>query len=385
MKTKALYAGSFDPFTFGHLEVVKQALQKYDELVIYVTNNPCKDYMFILENRVQMVEDAVLELPDCERIKVVSGSVSAVDIAIAYDVISLIRGIRPSTTDLQEETNFSLINEHLASIRNKELKTDYIYVTDIFLQTVSSTVAKKLLTMHEFILLAAMVPQNVYNQMMKKEFDACIDKLFLHYDDQCIVKRMLQNAYSERGYHSLQHLGDMLNMLAYYVQQTEGSFNPKNYYDVILAILWHDMVIEGDEKETAEEKSVKSLLHITGEWAENINEDINREEVIGMIRATQLGVPATTEKQKLIADLDKVVLGASFVPWWRRYEGGLRMEYPEATDKEYLEGRIKFLRKLKSLDRIYQTDFFYKQLEATAKTNISISICLLKSELQALS
>ncbi len=385
MKTKAVYAGSFDPFTFGHMEVIKQALQKYDELLIYVTDNLDKDYMFSPASRAELVEDAITELPECDKITISTGDILTVNVAIANNVTSLIRGIRPSTADLQVETNLSMLNEHLASIRSHELKTDYIYVTDVFLQTVSSTTAKKLLKMHEFILLAAMVPQNVYNQMIKAELDACINVLFLHQDDQHIARHMLQEAYSERGYHNLQHLGDMLNMLAYYAEQTTGIFNPQDYYDVILAILWHDIIIEGDGKKSAEEKSVKSLLHLTGEWTDNINNDINRDEVIGMIRATQIGVSATTEKQKLIADLDKVVLGTSFIPWWKRYEEGLRMEYPEATDKEYLDGRIKFLQKLQSLDRIYQTDWFYNQFESQAKMNISISLCRLNAELQALS
>lgn len=385
MKTKALYAGSFDPFTFGHMEVIRQAVQKYDELFIYVTNNPDKDYMFSLESRTKLIEDAVTELPECDRIKVGAGDILTVNMAIANNVTSLIRGIRPSTADLQFETNLSMLNEHLASIRSHELKTDYIYVTDVFLQTVSSTTAKKLLKMHEFILLAAMVPQNVYNHMMQKEFNACIDKLFLYPDDRKAAKHMLTQAYSERGYHNLQHLGDMLNMLAYYAEQTKGIFEPQDYYDVILAILWHDIIIEDDDKESAEEKSVKSLLHFAAEWNENIQENIHSVDVLGMILATQIGVSATTEKQKLIADLDKVVLGTSFIPWWRRYTDGLRMEYPEVTDKEYLKGRIQFLRKLQSLDRIYQTDWFYSQFEDQARMNISISICHLNAELQALS
>ena len=386
MKTKAIFYGFFDPFTLVDMEVVKQALQKYDELIIMVQHDDNAKYFYTVDERLELVQEAVSELPDSDKISILScPAFRIVENAIRKNATVSVRGIRPSTSDLQIETQQTIFCETSAALLGYKLTTEYIYVTDEFLQSVSSTTAKQMLSSFHFTLLAAMVPYNVYNSMMKNQFVSCIKEIFLHNDDQCIAKRMLQEAYSERGYHNLQHLGDMINMLYQYCMITTGKFIAKDYLDVLLAILWHDIIMEGDEKETAEEKSVKSLLHLAGEWTENINNDINREEIIGMIRATKLGFEATTEKQKLIADLDKAVLGTSFIPWWLRYNAGLRMEYWEVMDKEYLEGRIKFLRQLQNMDRIYQTDWFYQQFESQARRNIALAICRLKAELQALS
>jgi predicted metal-dependent HD superfamily phosphohydrolase len=157
---------------------------------------------------------------------------------------------------------------------------------------------------------------------------------------------MLNDAYSERGYHNLQHIGDMLSMLRRYLCITTGTFDAKNHRDIMFAILWHDIIMEADDKESAETKSAKSLLRIASDWNETVHSSINIDEVVDMIKATEIGVKAKTEKQKLIADLDKAVLGTSFMPWWIRYTEGIRMEYFEISDKEYLEGRIKFLQKM---------------------------------------
>ena len=61
MKTKALYAGSFDPVHLGHLDIIKRASQMFD-LTVLVANNPAKNYMFRMEERVALVKRSVEHL-----------------------------------------------------------------------------------------------------------------------------------------------------------------------------------------------------------------------------------------------------------------------------------------------------------------------------------
>ena len=383
---KAIYYGDFDPFTLFDLEVVKQAVKKYDELIIYVHNNYDIDYAYSEDARIAMIKEAVIELPDCDKISTVSNaSYNLVDFTIVDQINYVVRGIRPTTSDLEKETAQATINGNLARVYGHRLTTEYIHITDELLQSISRDSLVHIGTRGNNILLSAMLPQNVLNYIAKKSLNGVIKECFVHYDDQQAAMRILSDAYCERGYHNFQHIGDMMDMLGHYLIITEFKCDRTEHRDLLLAIFWHDVIIEGDDNESAEDKSVKSLLHLASDWSVNINSSIDRDEVVGMIRATKLGVKATTDKEKLIADLDKAVLGTTFVPWWTRYEEGLRMEYPEASDKEYLEGRIKFLGQLQEMDRIYQTDWFYQQFEKQARTNIANAIWRLGAKLKALS
>ena len=62
MRTKALYTGSFDPLTNGHLNIIERAAKLYDELTIGIIVNPSKKSMFSLDERKSMIEDTVAEL-----------------------------------------------------------------------------------------------------------------------------------------------------------------------------------------------------------------------------------------------------------------------------------------------------------------------------------
>ncbi len=380
-KKIALYAGSFDPFTYGHLEVVKQAIQKYDEVIINVGQNDDKQHYFSAEERYNMVKDFLSDYFD--QVKVICKNNMTVDVAIELGANVLVRGIRPASNDLQREARLALLNEQLALIRGYELTTEFIYVTHTFCESISSSIVKSLWRQKEYILLAAMVPENVFNMMFREDVWAYIDKIFTYFDDKNIVKKLLQGAYNHRGYHNWKHIGDMLNMLAVYCQQTQGEFCPEKYYDLILAILWHDVVTTADNG-SAEEESVKMMFHTIKEWDDTVVESVKRDDVRDMILATKCNVIAQTDKQKLIADLDKAVLGTNFMPMWIRYSEGVRDEYLNYSDKEYLQGRIDFLQSLKEKDRIYQTEWFYKNFEHQAKINISIAICRLNAELQNL-
>ena len=96
---KAVFAGSFDPFTEGHLDLVQRAAPLFQELIILLAENTQKKYLFSLENRLEWVKKAVAEIPNV-RVETYSGL--TVDFMKQVNATYLIRGIR-SALDFEYE------------------------------------------------------------------------------------------------------------------------------------------------------------------------------------------------------------------------------------------------------------------------------------------
>ena len=90
----AIYPGSFDPVTFGHLDVIRRAASIFDELTVSVLNNTQKTPLFSVEERVRILEEATKDLPN---VKVDSFSGLLIDYARKKDVHVAIRGLRAIT------------------------------------------------------------------------------------------------------------------------------------------------------------------------------------------------------------------------------------------------------------------------------------------------
>lgn len=113
----AIYPGSFDPVTFGHLDVIKRAAQIFDELTVSVLNNKLKTPLFSVEERVNILKEATKEISN---IKVESFSGLLVDYAKSRNIQVVIRGLR-AITDFEYElqnaqTNVKLSNGSLDTI-----------------------------------------------------------------------------------------------------------------------------------------------------------------------------------------------------------------------------------------------------------------------------
>ena len=111
MSRRGLYPGSFDPFTNGHLDVVRRAARLFDELIIAVAANPEKrSPLFTPDERVEMIRDTVADLPGVE---VTTYRGLTVDFARARDVQAVVKGLRlPS--DFEAELQQALMNRELA-------------------------------------------------------------------------------------------------------------------------------------------------------------------------------------------------------------------------------------------------------------------------------
>lgn len=109
MKT-AIFPGSFDPFTIGHMDVLVSALKLFDKVIIAVGNNVQKRGYFSVEQRIEIIKMAVGKM---ERVEITSYSGLTVEFCKKMDVKFIIRGLR-TTTDFELETVISQANARIS-------------------------------------------------------------------------------------------------------------------------------------------------------------------------------------------------------------------------------------------------------------------------------
>ncbi len=119
MKTKAIYPGSFDPITYGHLDMIKRASNIADNLVVAVLINEKKTPLFTIDERIKMIKDAT---KDISNVKVVSFSGLLVDFVKEQKADFVIRGIRNSS-DFDYESQMEKLNRKLYP------EIEYVYLT----------------------------------------------------------------------------------------------------------------------------------------------------------------------------------------------------------------------------------------------------------------
>jgi pantetheine-phosphate adenylyltransferase len=168
MKTIAVYAGTFDPISLGHLDIIQRVAPLYDELIIGIGINPQKKTMFSESTRTSMIEESIRELIDFDKIRVNRWSVEPfygllVDFAKEKKANVLIRGIR-NVSDFEYEINLANINLTLAP----EIQTFFL-PTRPDLGVVSSSAVKELVKHGADI--SKFVPVNVAKELVK-EFKA---------------------------------------------------------------------------------------------------------------------------------------------------------------------------------------------------------------------
>ena len=103
---KAIYTGSFDPVTLGHMDIIRRAADTFDELVVGVLNNKEKKPLFSVEERVKILQEAVRDIPN---VKIDSFSGLFVDYAREKDIWIAVRGLR-AITDLEYEMQMAQTN-----------------------------------------------------------------------------------------------------------------------------------------------------------------------------------------------------------------------------------------------------------------------------------
>lgn len=108
---RAIYPGSFDPVTFGHIDIIKRASNMFDEIVVSVLDNKAKSPLFSVEERVKMLTEAT---KDIGNVKIDSFSGLLIDYAKSKNISVAIRGLR-AITDFEYELQIAQTNRKLSN------------------------------------------------------------------------------------------------------------------------------------------------------------------------------------------------------------------------------------------------------------------------------
>lgn len=137
MNKKAIYAGTFDPMTLGHLDVVERAARIFDELIVAVAALTGKKTQFMQEERVNLVRESICDVPNV-RVEPFEGLL--VEYARSLDVTVIIRGLR-AFSDFEYEFQMALTNRRLApDLETMFLmpKQDYSFLSSTNIRQVAS-------------------------------------------------------------------------------------------------------------------------------------------------------------------------------------------------------------------------------------------------------
>lgn len=142
--TRVLYPGSFDPITKGHMSIINEASNLFDEVVVAVMQNPSKKISFFtIEERVEIIKYLY---QNKNNIKVISSSGAVVDIAMQNECKAIVRGIR-SFSDYDYEVTMQKINREIS---NNMVNTICLFA-DTKYQSVSSSMVKEIFNLDKDI------------------------------------------------------------------------------------------------------------------------------------------------------------------------------------------------------------------------------------------
>ncbi|MEO1008773.1 MAG: pantetheine-phosphate adenylyltransferase [Planctomycetota bacterium] len=162
----AIYPGSFDPITYGHLDVIRRGRTLFDELVVAIGHNPSKPQLFSADERRSMARTLVDELcrrePDHAPVRVEVFDGLTVDFAVEVGAAALLRGVR-NLSDLQYEVQQAVTNRQLAG-----LETAFMVAGESFAYISSSLIRQIAAMGKDPSVLETMVPPTVIEALRRK-------------------------------------------------------------------------------------------------------------------------------------------------------------------------------------------------------------------------
>ena len=140
MNKVAIYPGTFDPITFGHIDVIKKGLKLFDKIVVAVSNVDNKNYLFDCEERINIVNKALFSDLKFTRkkIQVISFSSLTTDLCKKYKSNIILRGLR-AVSDFEYEFQLAGMNRKL----NNSIETIFL-MSDVKNQIISSRLIKEI-------------------------------------------------------------------------------------------------------------------------------------------------------------------------------------------------------------------------------------------------
>ena len=140
MSKIGIYPGTFDPITFGHIDIIKRTLKIVNRLIVAVSNDNAKEYLFSEDERVSIIEDSLFKDLNFKRqsVKVVSFNILTTSLCRKYKATTLFRGLR-AASDFEYEFQLAGMNRKL----DKNIETVFL-MADVDKQVISSKFVKEI-------------------------------------------------------------------------------------------------------------------------------------------------------------------------------------------------------------------------------------------------
>ena len=136
----AVYPGTFDPITYGHIDVIKKSLNIFDRLIVATTDNSDKDYFFSIEERIEIIHNSLFKdlKFSKKKIKVIAFNNLTIELCKRYKASVIVRGLR-AVSDFEYEFQLAGMNKKL----NSKVETIFL-MSDVENQIISSKFVKEI-------------------------------------------------------------------------------------------------------------------------------------------------------------------------------------------------------------------------------------------------
>ncbi len=153
---RAIFPGSFDPITNGHLDVIHRGIKLFDELIVAVGRSPIKNSLFTPDERVEMITELVADMPG---VSVESFDGLTVEYAAEKNADVILRGLR-SLTDVQYEFKLAMTNRAVAGIETVFIMTseEYGFTSSTLIREVASLGGN----------VSNLIPKNIYDRVQQR-------------------------------------------------------------------------------------------------------------------------------------------------------------------------------------------------------------------------
>lgn len=368
MKTSiAVYAGSFDPITNGHTNIIERASKIFDELIILIGYDNRKNYTFSLEERIEMVKIVTKDIPN---VKIdVCINQYLVNQAKNLGASNIVRGIR-TVKDLEDEQVLAEENRMICPF----IETVWIPCLPS-LSHVSSSMVKGHVGIDpewEYQVLRSVHPfvvEKLKEKYLKKRAMYHWDKIASMYNFGDISNEIFDDLYSRysnknRHHHNIEHIVSMLDEL---------ELINENDLALFMSIWLHDIVYDPKRRDN-EELSAKYSMYVSEKLG--LPGGVS-DRIYNYIISTKHKGEPEEYFNKLLLDLDISIFGKNQI-FIEKYEEGIRKEYSFAPIDKYLDSRIFVLNSFLNRSELYFTDYFKGKYELKARENLEKLINLLQ-------
>ena len=140
----AVYPGTFDPITYGHIDVIKKALNIFDKLIIATSDNSDKDYYFSVDQRIDIINNSLFKDLKFQKkkVKVISFNNLTIELCRKYKASAIVRGLR-AVSDFEYEFQLAGMNKKL----NSKIDTMFL-MSDVENQIISSKFVKEIVKLN---------------------------------------------------------------------------------------------------------------------------------------------------------------------------------------------------------------------------------------------